>query len=241
MSGIEDIIRQAKKLGPIDQNHQCKFCGKRYAKESTLTSHLCEPKRRYQQRNEKGVILGFEAYRKFYKFTQGRENKNYDDFSKSSYYAAFVKFGRYLYSIDAVKPERFTEWIIKNNKKLDQWCKEEFYNEYLLEYIRIENPQDALERSILEMSKWAEELDSVVNHYFRYASKNRIVSNIINGRISPWAIYTSNSGMAMLEKLNEEQLAIIYPWIDPDHWNLKLKRNSSDTVWCKTVMSTGGF
>jgi hypothetical protein len=34
---------------------------------------------------------------------------------------------------------------------------------------------------------------------------------------------------------------MIYPWIDPDYWNVKLKRYSEDTVWCKSVMSKAGF
>lgn len=238
---MKDIIQAAKALGPIDQNYECKFCGKRYVKESTLASHLCEPKRRHQQKNEKGVILAFEAYRKFYKFTQGKENKNYEEFAKSPYYAAFVKFGRYLHSIDAVKPERFIEWVIKNNKKLDYWCKEAFYDEYLTEYIRIENPQDALERSIIEMSEWANESGSPVNHYFRYASENRIVRTIANGRISPWAVYCSDSGIEMLSRLNEEQLSIVFTWIDPDFWNTKLKRYSSDANWCKNILKEAGF
>ena len=110
-----DIIKAAKDLGPIEKPYQCKFCSKSYVKESTLASHLCEPKRRYQQRNEKGVILAFQAYRKFFKFTQGKENKTYEEFSKGPYYAAFVKFGRHLNSIDAVNPERFIEWVIKND------------------------------------------------------------------------------------------------------------------------------
>jgi hypothetical protein len=91
------------------------------------------------------------------------------------------------------------------------------------------------------MGAWAEETGSPVNHYFRYASENRIARTIANGRISPWAVYTSNSGMAALEKLNEEQIVMVYPWIDPDHWNVKLKRYSEDTTWCKTVMAEAGF
>ena len=241
MGDMDDIIRRAKELGPMDQNYQCKFCGKKYVKESTLSSHLCEPKRRHQQKNEKGVLLGFQAYRMFFKFTQGKQNKTYEEFAKGPYYAAFVKFGRYLHSMDAVKPERFIEWIIKNNKKLDHWCKEAFYDEYLLEYSRIENPQDALERSILEMAKWADESGNPVNCYFKHASENRIARSISNGRISPWAVYTSDSGLAVLERFNEEQITLVYQWIDPDYWNTKLKRYNEDATWCKAVMSEAGF
>jgi len=241
MPDINDIIKAAKELGPMHKAFECQYCGKSYVKESTLASHLCEPKRRHQQRNEKGVVLAFEAYRKFFKFTQGKENKTYEEFSKSPYYAAFVKFGRHLYSIGAVKPERFIEWVIKNNKKLDHWCKDAFYEEYLQGYNRIENPRDALERSIVEMGKWAVETDNPVNEYFRHASENRITRSITNGRISPWVIYTSESGLSALSRLNEEQIALIYPWIDPDFWNTKLKRYTSDTDWCKSLMKQAGF
>ena len=241
MTGMKDIIEAAKALGPMDKPFVCQYCSKSYVKESTLSSHLCEPKRRHQQKTEKGVILAFEAYRKFYKFTQGKENKTYNEFAKSPYYAAFVKFGRHLHSIDAVKPERFMEWVIKNNKKLDYWCKESFYDEYLMEYLRIENTQDALERSILEMEDWAKETGSPVNHYFKYANENRIVRTVVNGRISPWAIYCSNTGMEMLERLNEEQLGIVFPWINPDYWQNRLKKYNSDTIWCKQILEAAGF
>lgn len=240
-SNLNDIIKAAKDLGPMPKDFKCQYCGKSYVKESTLASHLCEPKRRYQQRNEVGVRLGFMAYQKFYKFTQGKENKTYENFSASPYYTAFVKFGRHLHSINAVKPERFAEWVIKNNKKLDQWTKDIFYSEYLLDYIKNEDTQDALERSILEMQKWAEENSSQVNHYFKYANENKITRSISNGRISPWIIYCSNSGIQMLERLNQEQLSIIFQWIDPQYWNLKFKRYPADTEWCKDVLSKSGF
>ena len=241
MPDINDIIKAAKELGPMPKAFECQYCGKSYVKESTLASHLCEPKRRHQQRNEKGVILAFQAYRKFFKFTQGKENKTYEEFSKSPYYAAFVKFGRHLNSIDAVNPERFIEWVIKNNKKLDHWCKDAFYEEYLQGYSRNENPRDALERSIVEMDKWATDTDNTVNEYFKKASENRITRSITNGRISPWVIYTSESGLSALSRLNEEQIVLIYPWIDPDFWNTKLKRYTSDTDWCKSLMKQAGF
>ena len=241
MTGLNDIIKAAKDLGPMPKDFKCQYCGKSYVKESTLASHLCEPKRRFQQRNEIGVRLGFMSYQKFYKFTQNKENATYEKFSASPYYTAFVKFGRHLHSINAIKPERFAEWVIKNNKKLDHWCKDAFYEEYLQGYNRIENPRDALERSIVEMGKWAVETDNPVNEYFRHASENRITRSITNGRISPWAIYTSESGIAVLSRLNEEQITLIYSWIDPDFWNIKLKRQVDDANWCKSLMAQSGF
>ena len=220
----------------------CTYCGKAFSRERTLHVHMCEPKRRHLQKHEKWVQNAFMVFQRFYEVNQkNAKTRTYDDFCSSPYYNAFVKFGRHLCSIDAVNPERFIEWVIKNNKKLDHWCKDIFYETYLQEYSRKENPRDALERSIVEMGKWAAETNNPVDEYFKHASENRITRSITNGRISPWAIYTSESGLTVLSRLNEEQIALIYPWIDPDFWNTKLKRYSSDTQWCKSLMAKAGF
>ena len=88
---------------------------------------------------------------------------------------------------------------------------------------------------------WAKDADAEVNHYFLYASTNRIVQAIVNGRVSPWAIYCSRSGVEMLEKLNEEQIAYVYPWIDPEYWQRRMISHSDDAAFCKTVLEQAGF
>jgi hypothetical protein len=242
MSEFLEIIKEAKAQGPIDQTFVCQYCGKGFVKESTLTAHICENKRRHQQKDETGVRLAYQAWLRFYELSQGSaKKKTYDDFVKSSYYVAFTKFGRHLHSIRAVNPSAFIDYVIKNNKKLDHWCKDKLYEEYLLQYLRKENPQDALERGILEMQSWADEEHSVVKDFFRYASTNKICAMITNGRISPWLIYCSDTGQACLEKFNEEQIAIIYAWIDPEYWQRRLKDYTSDTEWCKHILSEAGF
>jgi hypothetical protein len=242
MSEFLEIIKEAKAQGPIDQDYKCQYCGKGFVRESTLAAHLCEDKRRQQQKDEVGVRLGYQSWLRFYELTQGNsKKKTYDDFAKSSYYVAFTKFGRHLHNIRAVNPQAFTDWVIKNNKKLDYWCKDSLYSEYLFEYIKREHVQDAIERGIVEMQDWADENHSVVKDFFRYASTNKVCAMILNGRVSPWLIYCSDTGQACLEKFNDEQIAMIYAWIDPEHWQRKMKDYAADTIWCKTILKETGF
>lgn len=242
MSEFLEIIKEAKAQGPVDQNHVCQFCNKRFVKESTLAAHLCENKRRYQQRDETGVRLAFQAYLRFYELTQGSDKKRtYDDFVRSSYYVAFTKFGRHLHSIRAVNPSSFIEYVIKNNKKLDHWCRDKLYGEYLLQYLQKENPQDALERGIMEMQVWADEEQSVVKDFFRYANTNKIAAMITNGRISPWLIYCSDTGQACLGRFNDEQVAMVYAWIEPELWQRRLKTYAADAEWCRNILTQAGF
>ena len=101
---------------------QCQYCKKDFARETSLAVHVCEPKRRRQERAERGVELGFQAYIRFYEMSQGSARlKTFDDFADSPYYRAFVKFGRYCVSTRTINPKQFLEWLLKNNKK--KWIK----------------------------------------------------------------------------------------------------------------------
>jgi hypothetical protein len=243
MSDLTNVIVDAimnKQM--VDKEFECRYCGKKYRKESTLAAHLCEPKRRAQQEKEAGVQLGLHAYLRFYEISQGSAKlKTYADFSKSPYYKAFTKFGRHMINIRAINTRGFIEHVIKNNKKIDYWCKDDVYQEFLSLHLRQENVKDALERSLNTMVEWAEENDSVFNHYFLYASSNRIVHHITTGRISAWVIFNSASGIETMDKLNAEQIEIIYPSIEPDFWKRKFVDYLADTEWVKHILKEAGL
>lgn len=234
---IAEAVANAK-----EGEHKCQFCGKGFIKESTLAAHQCEPKRRAQQKNEVGVNLGFQAWFKFYEMTQGSAKlKTYDDFVKSQFYGAFVKFGRYCHNIRAINANRFIEFVIKNNIKLDHWCRDNIYEKYLLELLKTEAAEDALTRGIEFMMEWSEETGEPFNDYFRKVSTNRLVQHIRNGRISAWVVYCSDSGTNVLATLNEEQLGMIWSYIDSDFWHRRLKLYLADTELAKSVLQKAGI
>ena len=225
-------------------NFKCKYCERDFRKESTLTAHLCEPKRRWQQETETGVQFGLRAYLQFYETTQGSAQlKSYADFVASPYYNAFVRFGRHLVAIRCINSNSFINWLLKNNKKLDHWTKDKFYEEWLFEYVKKEAVQDALERSLRTMEEYANGDSGLASfsHYFKYGNHNRICHHITTARVSPWVVYNCDSGIEFLESLNEERLAIILPYIDPDYWNRKFKDYVADVEWCKHILKQAGL
>lgn len=227
------------------QSYKCRFCNKSFAKESTLIAHVCEQKRRHQQQDERGVQLGFRAYIRFYEMSQGStKSKTYEDFASSPYYQAFVKFGRYCVAIRCINFPAFTDWLLKNNKKLDYWCKDALYIEWMALYLQKEMMQDALERAIKEMQDYAEshpELKNGFSDYFRYGNDNRICHHITTGRISPWALYNCDSGIEFLNQLNEEQVSIVMPYIDPDFWQRRMKDFLSDREQARDILKAAGL
>ena len=66
--------------------NKCPYCGKQFARERTLHVHMCEPKRRHMQKNEKWVQNAFIVFQRFYQIHQkNTKEKTYEEFCKSAY------------------------------------------------------------------------------------------------------------------------------------------------------------
>ena len=140
------------------KKYKCPYCGKEFTKERTLQVHMCEPKRRYLQKDEKWVVNAFMVFQRFYQIHQkNSKTKTYDDFVGSPYYNAFVKFGKHIIEIKAINPSAFINYVLKKNVKLDRYCRDENYQNYLEEHLKTETWQDAIARSLKTMESWADE------------------------------------------------------------------------------------
>ena len=221
---------------------KCQYCKRDFQKETTLAVHVCEQKRRRQDQSERGVQLGFQAYIRFFEITQGSAKlKTYDDFCESAYYRAFVKFGRYCVNIKAINPSQFLEWLLKNNKKIDRWASDQLYTEYLIQYLRIENVTDALTRAIEFGINWAEKNSAQPKDALRYGNSNAICHAIVTGSVSPWVIYNCDSGQRFLEDISQEQIAMIWPYIDSEIWMKKFLDYSADQEYAQEILKNAGW
>lgn len=213
----------------VEQPFACKYCSKKFIQEKTLFTHVCEKKRRYLAKDDKHVKIGYLAFVKFFRFTSpAKHDKTYDEFANSPYYNAFVKFGSFVSNINPLYPENFIDWVIKSGIKLDHWCKDELYDQYVIHLIYSESVETALERSVTTMENWAKDHNSVWNHYFRYVSLNRAMFDIKDGKISPWLILNSPSGKQLLNKFDPKQLESISTAINPKLWIEKFKNQKND-------------
>jgi hypothetical protein len=203
---------------------------------------MCEPKRRRMAKDEPGVRLGFLAYIKFYEQAQGSAKlKTYDDFCDSSYYLAFVKFGRYCVNTKVINPAQFMNWLLKNQKKIDRWCSDQLYTEYLLWYLTIEAVDDALARAIEYSIDWAEKSEHPAHDCVRYGNPNAVCYAITTGRLSPWVIYNSESGVEFLNSASSEQIAMIWPYINSDVWQKKFSDYLADQEYVKDILKKAGW
>jgi hypothetical protein len=222
--------------------YTCQYCKKDFVKESSLTVHSCEPRRRRQEQHEPGVRLGFNSYIKFYELTQGSARlKTHDDFCDSPYYRAFVKFGRYCVDVRAINPARFIEWVLKQNKKIDHWCRDAVYTEYLIDYLKVENINDALARAMEYGIAWSKETGNPAEDCLRYGNINAMVYAVTAGRISPWVLYNCESGQKFLSELDATQIAMVWPYIDSEIWMKKFSDYVADQEYVREMLLKAGW
>lgn len=218
-------------------SYTCQFCGHSYSREKTLMVHVCEQKRRHLAKEEKHVIIGYDTFNRFYKLSQNfKGEKTYDDFAKSPYYNAFVKFGSFVSNVNPLYPDRFIDYVVKSGVKLDSWCRDELYDKYVVDLVKSETVETAMQRTIQTMMDWADKNQAAWNHYFLYASLSRATFDIKDGKISPWLLLNCASGKDMLKKFNDEQLSSITAIMDISFWMRKFKTLPADVELVKQVV-----
>ena len=230
-----------KTLKPSSNKFACKYCKKEFSREKTLAVHMCEQKRRWKSKDDVGCRIGMQAYQRFYKETQGGQTKTFEDFVKSPYYGAFVKFGWYAHQIRAVNPMQLVDYLLDQNVKIDWWNKDRYYEKYIIAHMATEPAEDAITRTINELERWAEENGVDFDQFFKIASPNKIVNLISNGRLSPWFLFNCDQGITAIANFNEEQLEIAFKWINPDSWTARFEKYPEDVEWVRAILDEAGF
>jgi hypothetical protein len=225
-----------------NQPFNCTHCGKKFMQEKTLYAHMCEPKRRFMQRDEKRVQAGFFAFNRYYRLVQGaKKDKTYEDCCKRAYYNAFVKFGSFVNNVNPLYPDKFVDYVIKSGVKLDHWCRDQLYETYLYEMIKMEPVESAVQRSLSTMMEWGDAHDTIWTHYFLYASQSRIIQHLRDGKISPWLLFNCESGKEFLKGLNSDQLEMLTPAVDFQGWVGKINKSKADANVVKEVCREAGI
>jgi hypothetical protein len=226
-----------------ETKHSCEFCNRSFIRESTLMKHLCEYKHRWLNKDEHGNRIGFQTWLQFYTKNSASTTKNrtYLEFIKSSYYAAFTKFGHYCVNSNVINVARYVDWLLKNQIGIDSWNTDTQYTKFLISHLKDEDPLDAIARSIETTIVLAESDKIQTKDCLRYGNKNRVCYAITTGKISPWMLYHSESGKEFLSKLDETQVKMILDYIQPEQWAIKFKRNTNIVPQVQELLAAGGY
>lgn len=231
-------LKNTKKTQEI--KHTCEFCERTFSRESTILTHTCEPKRRWQDKNNKGNIIALSAWSQFYHKT-GKKKNDYAEFVKSSYYLAFVKFGNYCVEAQVFNIPRYVDYLLKEKISIDSWNKDKHYTNFIIQYCKTENAFDAIARSIETTVELAKKDGIQTKDVFRYGNKNRICFEITKGRISPWMLYHSESGLNFLTSVDMTQQKMLLDYINPEYWSINFHKNKDTLLEIKELLRAGGY
>lgn len=222
---------------------ECEFCHRTFSRERTILSHLCEKKQRWLTKDHISNRLAFQAWLQFYQKNSmsKTKNKTVEEFISSPYYIAFAKFGTYCADTNVLNVSRYVDWLLKNAIKIDDWNKDTVYTRYLIDYLKVEDPFDAIHRSVSYCIERAEAEGIQPNDLLRYGNQNRIIQAVVSGKISPWLLYQSDSGVRLLETFNQDQVTMIHDYINPEQWALKFHRNPDVAREIRNTLKDAGY
>lgn len=231
-----------KKTEEINTDYKCEFCNRKFIREKTLLTHMCENKNRWLDRDRRGNQIGFQSFVQFYqKHSAAKKVKTYEEFIKSAYYIAFIKFGNYCLNTNVINVSRYVDWLLADAIKIDNWGTDASYTKFLIQYLRKEDPYDAIARSVSACNELAEIEKIQVHDVLRYGNANKICHAITTGKISPWMLYQSDSGTKFLDNVNQDHIKIIIDYINPEQWALKFKREPKIAEEIKSTLKQAGY
>jgi hypothetical protein len=220
----------------------CDFCQRGFLNDGRLLLHMCEQKRRHNQRDEKPVKLAFIAYQAFYnRSMRQKAAPSYQSFAKSTLYLAFVRFGRHVLDLNAVNPLAFIDFLLRLETPIDKWISQTLYDTYIRELNKNETPLDALQRNFILMQQWASENGEDWRTFFHKIDVPLAALWIANGRISPWILFIAASARDLMQRFNAEQVVLIERSIDPEFWRLKIERHHLDVEMIRDVLAEHGI
>ena len=207
-----------------------------------MTTHMCEQRRRWEDRHRPANRISYEIWLRYYQKIQPHGKKReYQDFIASAYYTAFVKFGTYCIDIGAVNPLGYSDWLFKQKTPLDSWTSDRIYGQYLVEYLKLEDGVTAVGRSIETLLKLAEQENINLTDVLRLISANKLCYLVSQGHISPWLLYHSDGGINFLGSLNSDQTNVVFEYINPEQWNIKFKRETGLVTEVKNLLKKIGL
>lgn len=220
--------------------YQCEFCNATLKTERAFSKHLCSKKQRWNDRQNPQNRIAFNAWSKFNNSMNIR-NKTQLDFIHSRYYGEFLKFGTYCIDVGVINIDQYTDWVIKEKLKLSAWFTDSTYELFIIEYLRQEEVYAALQRTIEYLMELTKNSTIQVHDCLRSYNKNVLCQAIITGKISPWVLYQSTSGIEFLRSLDDSQIEMVMRYISPERWAIKFVRDEQMTNDVKNLLQSAGF
>jgi len=229
----------------LNRPHFCSWCNRSFAKETTLLTHNCEPKRRHEAQHNPETKLAYSAYSLFNQHTSPRgltqPVPTYQQFCTSKHYGDFVRFGSWLIEQQVQEIEAYTKWLLKEKRAFKQWSDLHTYREFLTHLLYDETAEQGIQRSLRTIQTWCETQAQSMADFWPLVNTNTATLWITQGKISPWLLYNCTSAVEFLERCTPEQLELIQKIAPIKQWRVRLLRHKQQADLIKSVLCEAGM
>jgi len=206
---------------------KCEFCQREFKHEKRLESHLCEPKRRYLNKDTKVGQMAFELFSRFKTFHRLKSKKDpFTEFLGSKQYRAFETLAKFFLKTNPLDANEYFDHLIKSSIPFRKWTSDDYYSEWARVKIMEEDPDTAVSRSIQTLVEFAREKGVQVSDVYEHISGNRLCLWLRTGRLSPWFVILSKNPSNILDKLDNEMLSSLEDLINPLYWRHRAQKSA---------------
>lgn len=226
-------------LSLVQTTYKCKYCGKDFARENTLMSHMCEQKRRFIGKDDKQNRIAYQSWLIFRRLSIAnvKHDKPYEEFIKNSYYTGFMQLSKYMIDLNLSDCEDFVKYLITNSVKMRDWTKTFVLHTYIKEKLRNESVDRAVERSLLHIKEWSEAAGTNWQDYFVVVPTAQFVHDFKMGRLSPWCLFATDQGSRLVDRLEDGQVEDLVNFIEPQSWKARILRQAEDARWVQALFN----
>ena len=235
-------VKIAKPIARIPRGKfNCQYCKKTFSKESIVLRHMCEQRRRFQQKDTQFARLGYEAFIEIQKTLFGKVRPLEEEFRHSDFYLACLRWGRFVVAINCLAPKQYLRWLLKMNVTIDQWNQDKIYDCWVVSFMFSEYIWDGVERSIKSITAWGEEAQESYGDYFKKAGTARIMTDVRKGAVSGWIVFCSDSGCEWLSNLENSDLELVWDFLDASRWKVQLTKHPEEAVEISEICKNAGL
>lgn len=222
--------------------NQCEFCKKEFKTVGGFERHKCEKKLRWDKKDTKEFVVSFSIFKSYLKRnSNGKREKTPKEFVNSRYYKDFFKLGEFITKADVAYVDEYVDYLWKNDIQSKSWCSDQTYSAYIKHMLETETPERALERSMLAILNWSKATGNSWDRFFCEVNPNTAVRMILDGKISPWILYTSASADNLFDRFNSEHFKMLKSVVNENFWRTKLTSYKKDVKFILGMLNEAGL
>jgi hypothetical protein len=206
---------------------ECEYCNKKYKIETHFMKHSCTPMKRAQ---EFKTPMGQAAWA-FYKEWMLQQKRRMPDsraFLASTQYGSFIRFAEMVRKTRLPKPAEFIKLMIKRGYFPSMWKSPQIYDEYMTHMDMNMTYAKHIEITKATLHNQATHFQCEIGDVFEHLSIGEVITLIRERKLSAWILILSDKFKNYFkENATQEQLIVMTPLLNIDHWVRRTKSNEN--------------